>query len=161
MNEGLTDKEVKAIAKYIQKKERRIAAYYMGMPRMPAPIYTQQLIRLANLTMEDKLPGSLDTKKFFPELYQIEPTAEVKKEEEETGEDTVARYIQEKERTITALNIAISQMPSSIYEKELVEVANLVLDDKLPGSIDTRARFPKLYPRVVDEKKEEEESKDQ
>ena len=69
------------------------------------------------------------------------------------------KYVQKKERLISALNSAVRTAEAPIYAEALNELIILVLEDKLlPDSLDTHA-FPGLYPRAQ-QKKEPSEDKD-
>ena len=74
-----SDAEVKKALKYIQIKERRIAALSNAMGRENVGIYREELNNILTLVVEDKLPGSIDTVKLFPDLY---PKPEEKKKEQ-------------------------------------------------------------------------------
>ena len=58
------------------------------------------------------------------------------------------KYVQKKERIISALNYAIRNAQAPIYAEVLTELINLVVEDKLlPDSVDTQL-FGDLYPRA-------------
>lgn len=67
------------------------------------------------------------------------------------------KYVQKKERLISALNSAVRTAEAPIYAEVLNELIVLIVEDKLlPDSIDTRA-FMGLYPRVQKKKEPSED----
>ncbi len=71
------------------------------------------------------------------------------------------KYVQKKERLISALNSAVRTAEAPIYAEELNGLILLLLEDKLlPDSFDTHKYFPDLYPRAVPKKEKKEEDKD-
>jgi hypothetical protein len=75
--------------------------------------------------------------------------------------NSLAKYVQKKERRIFALNSSIQQFggPNTIYGYELNELLLMVYEDELPGSLKLQTSMPKLYPKIqkAPEKKEEGE----
>lgn len=70
------------------------------------------------------------------------------------------KYMQKKERLISALNSAVRTAEAPIYAEALNELIILVLEDKLlPDSLDTHA-FPGLYPHAQQKKETKDEDKD-
>ena len=79
--------------------------------------------------------------------------------------EKVVKYIQKKERLISALDSAVRTAmragEAQIYVDSLNELIILLLDDKLlPDSFDTNKYFPDLYPRAVKKKEVKNEDKD-
>ena len=63
------------------------------------------------------------------------------------------RYIQKKERLISALNTAVRTAEAPIYAEALNELIVLLIQDRLlPDSLDVAKCFAELYPRVNMEK---------
>ena len=84
-------------------------------------------------------------------------------DDQEKKVNEIAAYIQDKERTLSALNTAIVQASTPVYSQKLAVLANLLYEDKIPlkGAFDTGKYFPDLYPRAVQKpKKEEKESEE-
>jgi hypothetical protein len=77
--------------------------------------------------------------------------------------NSLAKYVQKKERRIFALNAAIGQMggPNTVYGFELNEILMMTYEDELPGSLKLQDSMPRLYPKIVrgPEKKEEKSEK--
>jgi hypothetical protein len=72
----------------------------------------------------------------------------------------VLKYVQKKERLISALNSAVRTAEAPIYAEVLNELIVLIIEDKLlPDSLDTHA-FPGLYPRAQQKKESKDEDKD-
>ena len=70
--------------------------------------------------------------------------------------EKVLKYVQKKERLISALNSAVRTAEAPIYAEVLNELIVLIVEDKLlPDSLDTRA-FPDLYPRAQQKSKIED-----
>jgi hypothetical protein len=70
------------------------------------------------------------------------------------------KYLQKKERLISALNSAVRTAEAPIYAEALNELILLVLEDKLlPDSLDTK-EFAGLYPRAQQKKETKDEDKD-
>ena len=79
--------------------------------------------------------------------------------EEQVGK--ALRYVQKKERLISALNSAVRTAEAPIYAEALNELIILLIEDKLlPDSFDTHKFFPDLYPRATS-KKEKKEDEDE
>jgi hypothetical protein len=71
------------------------------------------------------------------------------------------KYVQKKERLISALNSAVRTAEASIYVEVLNELIGLVIEDKLlPDSIDIHNYFSDLYPRATQKKETKDEDKD-
>ena len=63
------------------------------------------------------------------------------------------KYVQKKERLISALNSAVRTAEAPIYAEVLNELIVLIIEDKLlPESLDTH-EFKGLYPRARKKKK--------
>ena len=85
MTETLNEEQIGKVVKYIQKKERLISALNSAVRTAEAPIYAEALNELIILLIEDKLlPDSVNTHKFFPDLY---PRSAQKKENKEENPD--------------------------------------------------------------------------
>ena len=79
--------------------------------------------------------------------------------EDQVGE--VVKYVQKKERLISALNSAVRTAEAPIYAEALNELIILLIEDKLlPNSFDTHKFFPDLYPRATPKKEKKEEDND-
>lgn len=67
------------------------------------------------------------------------------------------KYVQKKERLISALNEAVHTAKAPIYAEVLNELIVLIIEDKLlPDSMDTR-EIAGLYPRVQKKKEPSED----
>jgi hypothetical protein len=76
--------------------------------------------------------------------------------EEQVGK--ALRYVQKKERLISALNSAVRTAEAPIYAEALNELIILLIEDKLlPDSFNTHKFFPDLYPRSAPKKEDEKE----
>jgi len=76
--------------------------------------------------------------------------------EEQIGK--VVKYVQKKERLISALNSAVRTAEAPIYAEALNELIILLIEDKLlPDSFNTHKFFPDLYPRSAPKKENEKE----
>ena len=75
----------------------------------------------------------------------------------------LAKYIQQKERRIFALNAAIGQFggPNTTYGFELNTILLMVYEDTLPGSLDLQESMPKLYPKIPKQEAEKKEEKNE
>ncbi|MDD4439533.1 MAG: hypothetical protein PHS04_16075 [Tissierellia bacterium] len=74
--------------------------------------------------------------------------------------EKVLKYVQKKERLISALNSAVRTAEAPIYAEVLNELIVLIIEDKLlPDSLDTHA-FAGLYPRAQQKKEMKDEDKD-
>ena len=70
------------------------------------------------------------------------------------------KYVQKKERLISALNSAVRTAEAPIYAEVLNELIILIVEDKLlPESFDTH-EFRGLYPRAQKPKEVKDEDKD-
>jgi len=70
------------------------------------------------------------------------------------------KYVQKKERLISALNSAMRTAEAPIYAEVLNELIVLIVEDKLlPESFDTH-EFKGLYPRAQKQKEVKDEDKD-
>ena len=70
------------------------------------------------------------------------------------------KYVQKKERLISALNSAVRTAEAPIYAEVLNELIILIVEDKLlPESFDTH-EFRGLYPRAQKPKDVKDEDKD-
>jgi hypothetical protein len=79
--------------------------------------------------------------------------------EEQIGK--VVKYVQKKERLISALNSAVRTAEAPIYAEALNELIVLLIEDKLlPDSFDIHKFFPDLYPRATQKKESKDEDKD-
>jgi hypothetical protein len=68
----------------------------------------------------------------------------------------VLKYVQKKERLISALNSAVRTAEAPIYAEVLNELIILIIEDKLlPDSLDTQT-FTGLYPRAQQPKEKED-----
>ena len=68
------------------------------------------------------------------------------------------KYVQKKERLISALNSAVRTAEAPIYAEVLNELIELIIDDKLlPDSLNTQA-FVGLYPRAQKKKESSEDN---
>ena len=75
--------------------------------------------------------------------------------------ENALKYLQKKERLISALNSAVRTAEAPIYAEVLNELIELVVYDKLlPDSIDTHTLFPGLYPRAQVKKEPKDDNKD-
>jgi hypothetical protein len=73
----------------------------------------------------------------------------------------VVKYIQKKERLISALNSAVRTAEAPIYAEALNELIILLIEDKLlPDSFNTHKFFPDLYPRATQKKEAKDENTD-
>ena len=71
------------------------------------------------------------------------------------------KYVQKKERLISALNSAVRTAEAPIYAVVLNELIVLLIEDKLlPDSFDIHKYFPDLYPRAPQKKETKDEDKD-
>jgi hypothetical protein len=74
--------------------------------------------------------------------------------------EKLLKYIQKKERLISALNSAVRTAEAPIYAEVLNELIILIVEDKLlPESYDTH-EFKGLYPRAQKPKDVKDEDKD-
>jgi len=74
--------------------------------------------------------------------------------------EKVLKYVQKKERLISALNSAVRTAEAPIYAEVLNELIVLIIEDKLlPDSLDTK-EFAGLYPRTQQKKETKDEDKD-
>jgi len=74
--------------------------------------------------------------------------------------EKVLKYVQKKERLISALNSAVRTAEAPIYAEVLNELIILIVEDKLlPESFDTH-EFRGLYPRAQKQKEVKDEDKD-
>jgi hypothetical protein len=74
--------------------------------------------------------------------------------------EKVLKYVQKKERLISALNSAVRTAEAPIYAEVLNELIILIVEDKLlPESYDTH-EFKGLYPRAQKPKDVKDEDKD-
>jgi len=74
--------------------------------------------------------------------------------------EKLLKYIQKKERLISALNSAVRTAEAPIYAEVLNELIILIVEDKLlPESFDTH-EFKGLYPRAQKPKDVKDEDKD-
>lgn len=74
--------------------------------------------------------------------------------------EKVLKYVQKKERLISALNSAVRTAEAPIYAEVLNELIILIVEDKLlPESFDTH-EFEGLYPRAQKQKEVKDEDKD-
>ena len=89
MSNTFTEKEMGTLAKYVQKKERRIFALNAAIQQFggPGTIYGYELNEILLLVYEDGLPGSLKLQESMPKLYpKLQGKPEKKEENEETEE---------------------------------------------------------------------------
>ena len=89
MSDNYTEKEMKSIAGYIQKKERRMSALNTSIANMGGSnsIYGAELNDILVIVYEDKMPGSLDLQKSMPDLYPaLKKVGKKEKEDEESEE---------------------------------------------------------------------------
>lgn len=87
MSDTFTEKELKEVAKYVQKKERQMSALNVAIQSVGGngTIYGQALNELLLMVYEDKLPGALKLQDTMPTLYpKLSKPAEKK---EESAED--------------------------------------------------------------------------
>jgi len=71
------------------------------------------------------------------------------------------KYVQKKERLISALNSAVRTAEAPIYAEALNELIVLLIEDKLlPDSFDIHKYFSDLYPRAPQKKETKDEDKD-
>jgi len=72
--------------------------------------------------------------------------------------EKVLKYVQKKERLISALNSAVRTAEAPIYAEVLNELIVLIIEDKLlPDSLDTK-EFAGLYPRAQQKKEPSEDN---
>ena len=72
----------------------------------------------------------------------------------------VAKYVQKKERQMSALNVAIQAVGGSetIYGRALNELLLMVYEDKLPGALKLQDTMPTLYPKLQKQPEKKEEN---
>jgi len=87
MSDTFTEKEMNRLAKYVQKKERRIFALTSAVQQFggPATLYGSVLDEILLMVYEDTLPGSLDLQESMPKLYPKIQKPEVEKKEDEVA----------------------------------------------------------------------------
>ena len=72
--------------------------------------------------------------------------------------EKVLKYVQKKERLISALNSAVRTAEAPIYAEVLNELIVLIIEDKLlPESLDTH-EFKGLYPRAQKKETKDEDT---
>lgn len=86
MSDTFTEKEMKQVAEYVQKKERMIMALNTSVQNLggPTSIYGAALNEILIMVYEDRLPGALNLQKSIPDLYPA-----LKKPEKKEGGEPV------------------------------------------------------------------------
>ena len=83
MSDTFTEKEMRKVAEYVQKKERQMSALNVAIQAVGGSetIYGRALNELLLMVYEDKLPGALKLQDSMPTLYPKLQKQPEKKEE--------------------------------------------------------------------------------
>jgi len=90
MSDTFTEKEMRKVAEYVQKKERQMSALNVTIQTVggSGTIYGQALNELLLMVYEDKLPGALKLHDSMPTLYpKLQKQPEKKEESSEEPDE--------------------------------------------------------------------------